>query len=161
MEWWLDLSRRQLKEAMRFIQISMSIACDNYIFKSMEALLILLHTFIKNEFVITYICSWLTALPAIPIVLTNSNEMKNVIFEYMSVFHVHWWLTDPHPAWQPWGFTVFRARREVTVSEKSISVPGFACLEGVPSPRQAGRDEDKSVFSEASKRSFRGLALPS
>lgn len=74
---------------------------------------------------------------------------------------------DPPPtyswkAWQSWGFALsWTRRREVTASEKRISVPGFACLEGVPSPLQAARDREShgSLFSKLSNGPFGFLLL--
>lgn len=54
---------------------------------------------------------------------------------------------DPHPFIHgkpdSHGGSVILSRiREVTVIGKKISVPGFACLEGVPSPVLVVRDRD-------------------
>lgn len=70
-------------------------------------------------------------------------QIKELMYAWVLLLE---WLRPPptysRKTWQSWGFASSWTRREVTVSEKRISLPGFACREDVPSPVQVGRNRD-------------------
>lgn len=73
-----------------------------------------------------------------PLMLTKRGKLNYFLYLYIVSCMNCIVVLDPHPpihgkpdshGGSPWS-----RRREVTVTEKRISVPGCACYEGVPSP---------------------------